>query len=366
MPLRIGVLFGGQSEEHDVSMMSAYAVMEAMVDTYEIVPIAIDKMGRWMAGDAALDLMIVEAGRAPILPSPIGSTEGNRPLPQAGDDRLVPFRPETLTGLVDVIIPVLHGPLGEDGTVQGLLELAGLPYVGSGVLGSALGMDKIAMKIMLGAMGIPQVAYYGLNRHVWIQERARTLDRLEETLAYPMFVKPANLGSSIGISKAAHRMDLETAIDRAQQFDRRVIVEHGVDAREFEVGVLGWNDAEASVVGEVTVHGHEFYDYVAKYQDGTTDLSIPADIPNEVAQTMRELAIKAFHALDCAGLARVDFFWEQTSDMVFLNEINTLPGFTPYSMYPVLWEATGVSYSQLLDRLTAIAVERHRQQSRRL
>ncbi|PSR30479.1 MAG: D-alanine--D-alanine ligase A [Sulfobacillus benefaciens] len=365
MALRVGVLFGGQSEEHDVSMMSAYAVMEALVGTYEIVPMAIDKMGRWMAGDAALDLMRVETGRAPVLPSFVRSTENRRQTPQAIDGRQVPFRPETFTGLMDVVIPVLHGPLGEDGTVQGLLELVGLPYVGSGVLGSALGMDKIAMKIMLGAMGIPQVAYYGLSRHEWIQERTLTLDHLEKSLAYPMFVKPANLGSSIGISKATHRMELEVAIDTAQQFDRRIIIEHGVDAREFEVGVLGWYDAEASVVGEVTVHGHDFYDYAAKYQDSTTDLSIPANIPCEVAQTMRQLAVKAFHILDCAGLARVDFFWEERSGMVFLNEINTLPGFTPYSMYPVLWEVTGVPYSQLLDRLIAIAIERHQQQSRR-
>ena len=218
--------------------------------------------------------------------------------------------------------------------MQGFLELMGLPYVGSGVLGSAVGMDKIAMKTMFGAVGIPQVAYHGLTRHHWLHDRTQTLAALESALFYPMFIKPANLGSSVGISKATNRQELEIAINTAQQFDRRVIVEQGVNAREFEVGVLGWDDAETSVVGEVTVHGHDFYDYRAKYEDGSTELSIPANIPDEVARQMQELAIKAFHALDCAGLARVDFFWERGSQRVFLNEINTLPGFTRTACIP--------------------------------
>ncbi len=364
MPLKVGVLFGGQSQEHAVSMMSAYAVMEAMQGSYDIIPIAIDRSGRWMAGDPALGLMKTETGRAPQWPIHVASAD--RPAVSSGrPDEIVPFRPESLTELVDVVVPVLHGPLGEDGTVQGLLELAGLPYVGSGVLGSALGMDKIAMKTMFGAMGIPQVAYQGLTRYQWLHDPIRTLDTLESGLSYPMFVKPANLGSSVGISKVTNRQELQEAIDAAQQFDRRVIVEQGVNAREFEVGVLGWDDAETSVVGEVTVHGHDFYDYRAKYEDGSTELSIPANIPDEVARQMQELAVQAFHALDCAGLARVDFFWERESQRVLLNEINTLPGFTPHSMYPVLWEATGVSYPQLIDRLVHIALERHQQRPSR-
>lgn len=357
--MRVGVLFGGQSAEHAVSMMSAYAVMEAMQGSYDIIPIAIDTSGRWMAGAPALGLMAAETGRAPQVPIPAAPSEGHA-VARPGTDESVPFRPESLTALVDVVIPVLHGPLGEDGTVQGLLELAGLPYVGSGVLGSALGMDKVAMKTMFGALGIPQIAYQGLTRYHWIHDRTQTLDALEHALSYPMFVKPANLGSSVGISKANDRPTLAEAINAAQQFDRRVIVEQGIDAREFEVGVLGWDDAEASVVGEVTVHGYDFYDYQAKY-DGSTQLSIPADIPRAIARQMQELAVQAFHALDCAGLARVDFFWERRSQRVFLNEINTLPGMTPYSMYPVLWEATGVSYPQLIDRLIQIALERHQQ-----
>ncbi len=360
MSLRVGVLFGGQSAERAVSMMSACAVMEAMQGSYDIVPIAIDKSGRWMAGDLALELMKTEIGRVPQVPIHAAAT-GWPPVGSQRSDATVPFHPESLTELVNVVVPVLHGPLGEDGTVQGLLELAGIPYVGSGVLGSAVGMDKIAMKTMFGAVGIPQVAYHGLTRHHWLHDRAQTLAALESALFYPMFVKPANLGSSVGISKATNRQDLEIAINAAQQFDRRVIVEQGINAREFEVGVLGWDDAETSVVGEVTVHGHDFYDYRAKYEDGSTELSIPANIPDEVARQMQELAIKAFHALDCAGLARVDFFWERGSQRVFLNEINTLPGFTPYSMYPVLWEATGVTYPQLIDRLIQIAFLRHQE-----
>ncbi len=345
-------------------MMSAYAVMEAMQGSYDIIPIAIDTSGCWMAGASALGLMAAKTGRAPHVS--ISGASADRPvLAHRRDDEMVPFRPESLTALVDVIIPVLHGPLGEDGTVQGLLELTDLPYVGSGVLGSALGMDKIAMKTMFGAVEIPQVAYQGLMRHHWLRDRAQTLNALEIALSYPMFVKPANLGSSVGISKATNRGALEIAIDAAQQFDRRIIVEQGVNAREFEVGVLGWDDVETSVVGEVTVHGHEFYDYRAKYEDGSTELSIPADIPDVVARQMQELAVKAFHALDCAGLARVDFFWERESQRVLLNEINTLPGFTPYSMYPVLWEATGVSYPELIDRLIHIALERHQQRPSR-
>lgn len=363
MGLRVGVLFGGQSEEHRVSMMSAYAVMQAMRGSYEIVPIAIDRSGRWLAGESALGIMETEIGRRPQLPTPATSADSHSVVSRGSND-IVPFRPESLTELVDVVVPVLHGPLGEDGTVQGLLELAGLPYVGSGVLGSALGMDKIAMKMLLGALEIPQVVYQGFTRHAWLHDRKKTLDELERSLSYPMFVKPANLGSSVGISKAANRQALEVAIDEAQRFDRRVIVEQGVDAREFEVGVLGWDNAQASVVGEVTVHGHEFYDYRAKYEDGTTELSIPADIGRETGRQMQELALKAFHGLDCAGLARVDFFWERASGRILLNEINTLPGFTPYSMYPLLWEATGVSYPQLIDRLIQIAVERYRQRPR--
>ncbi len=363
MPLRVGVLFGGQSAEHAVSMMSAYAVMEAIGGSYEIVPIAIDHNGHWIAGEAALKLMTSEMGRAPSLPAQDSLRLSSLPHPES-EHLPMAFRPESLTGLVDVVIPILHGPMGEDGTVQGLLELAGLPYVGSGVLGSALGMDKIAMKIMLGAAGIPQVGYQGITRYSWGHEARQTLDTLEQNLPYPMFVKPANLGSSVGISKAANRAALEIAIDQAQRFDHRVIVEECVDAREFEVGILGWEEAQASVVGELRVRGHEFYDYQAKYQDGTTEFIIPANIPVHVAQQMRELAVKSFHALDCAGLARVDFFWDRLSERVFLNEINTLPGFTAYSMYPLLWEATGVPYVTLLDRLIQIAMERYRQHPR--
>ena len=355
--IRVGVLFGGQSAEHDVSMMSAGSVMDALQDTHVLVPIAITREGRWIAGQAALDYMASETGRAPAL-TISRRTEVSAPQVSATPEE--PFRPEGLHRLADVVIPLLHGPLGEDGTVQGLLELAGMPYVGSGVLGSALGMDKIAMKTMLGAHHIPQVAFRAVMRQAWNRARPAVLADLEAALPYPMFVKPANLGSSVGISKASQRVELEEAITLAMHHDRRVIIEQGVNAREFEVGVLGWEEAEASVAGEVVVHGHAFYDYEAKDGDATTELTIPAHISGEVSEEMRTLAIKAFHVLDCAGLARVDFFYDRESGAVLLNEVNTLPGFTPFSMYPVLWEATGVSYSQLLERLIQLAFARHR------
>lgn len=354
--LRVGVLFGGQSEEHQVSMMSAKAVMESLAKgPYELVPIAISRDGKWFEGDSALALMGRAIGRPPALFEGQGTLPERQFEPQTAVEVL---QPGGMLGGVDVVIPVLHGPLGEDGTVQGLLELVGVPYVGSGVLGSALGMDKVAMKTVLGAHTIPQVAYHGLTRAQWKQDRDAVIAAIEKKLAYPIFVKPANLGSSVGVSKACNVSELATGIDCAEQYDRRLIVEEGVDAREFEVGILGSDPVEASVVGEVEVHGHEFYDYQAKYVDGSTVMTIPADIPTEVAETMRQMAIRAFDALDLAGLARVDFFWERGRGRVLLNEVNTLPGFTPYSMYPVLWEVSGVPYPELLERLIAMALER--------
>lgn len=352
--LRVGVLFGGQSAEHEVSLMSASAVLQALAEgPYELVPIAIGKDGRWLVGKEG----------AALLPAAIPLTDhARRPLPAEADagEAVEPFRPDQVQSLADVIFPVLHGPRGEDGTVQGLLELAGVPYVGSGVLGSSLAMDKIAMKAVLGAHSVPQVAYRAVTRHAWESRPDEVIRDLEKALAYPLFVKPANLGSSIGISRVQGRDGLGPALDLAATHDRRIIVEEGVSAREFEVGILGLDEPEASVVGEVEVHDHTFYDYEAKYVDGSTTLVIPARIPPEIGERMRALAITAFQALDCAGLARVDFFWDRRDRTVYLNEVNTLPGFTPYSMYPVLWQATGVSYRDLLVRLIDLALERHR------
>ncbi len=358
--LRVGILFGGQSAEHQVSMMSAAAVMQALSkDTYDIFPIVIDKAGRWIGGQPALTAMQQAIGEAPALP------ELTRvPAHRFGDSGAEPFEPDRMRRAIDVVIPVLHGPLGEDGTVQGLLELAGLPYVGSGVLGSALGMDKLAQKTMLGAEKIPQVAYVGFSRAQWHSDAKAIVVDIETRLPYPVFVKPANLGSSVGVSKAVNRSELESAIRLAARYDRRIIVEEGVDAREFEVGVLGTDAPQTSVVGEVAVHDHAFYDYEAKYVDGSSVMTIPAEIPHDISEQMRQYARQAFRILDLSGLARVDFFWErQSSGRILLNEVNTLPGFTPYSMYPLLWQASKVSYSQLLDRLIALALERGQERS---
>lgn len=351
--LRVVVLFGGKSEEHQVSMMSAKAVLEALSSgPYELIPVAISREGKWNAGRPALDVMRRAIGSAPeALSLSLTSEEGEKGLLQL-------FQAEAGSPFADVVIPMLHGPFGEDGSVQGLLELAGIAYVGSGVLGSALGMDKVAMKTMLGAHGIAQVGYHGFSRGQWRTDRQAVLTEIERKLPYPIFVKPANLGSSVGVSKAGNRERLEAAIELAQHYDRRLIAEEGVDAREFEVGILGSEAAEASVVGEVKVQGHDFYDYDAKYGDQGTVMTIPANIPGEVSEPMRAMAIRAFHALDLAGLARVDFFWERQTGRILLNEVNTLPGFTPFSMYPVLWQASGVSYASLLDRLIILALDR--------
>lgn len=354
--MRIGILYGGQSEEHRVSMMSANAVLEALASgPYELIPIAIGRDGKWFTEASALALMRDAIGHAPDIVRLAGSSQ---PATDEPSKAVAPFQPDRIRRLVDVVVPVLHGPLGEDGTVQGLLELAGIPYVGSGVLGSAMGMDKLAMKTVLGAHGIPQVKYHGFTRAQWRQEPETILTAIQEKLPYPIFVKPANLGSSVGVSKARTPQELQAAIDKAQRYDRRLIAEEGVDAREFEVGILGTDAPEASVVGEVEIHDHDFYDYDAKYVDGSTVMTIPAKIPNDVAESIRAMAVRAFHALDLAGLARVDFFWDRESGRVLLNEVNTLPGFTPYSMYPVLWQASGVTYAKLLERLIALALER--------
>ncbi len=354
----MGVLFGGQSEEHRVSVMSARAIFQALADEpYDVIPMAIDRRGRWMVGRRATALLSDGEYDGPGAVKNLAATELQAP-PKPFPEDLEPFVPERIQNMVDVVIPVLHGPMGEDGTVQGLLELAAVPYVGSGVLGSALGMDKIAMKTILGAHGLPQVAYHGVTRRAVERARDQVVAELEGLLAYPMFVKPANLGSSVGVSKATDGHELRRALALAARYDRRIIVEQGVRAREFEVGILGLEDAQASVVGEVVVQGHEFYDYDAKYVDRSTVLTVPAEIPVEITEQMRALALTAFHALDCAGLARVDFFWAENSSTVWVNEVNTLPGFTPFSMYPRLWNASGVPYRELVRQLIEFALKR--------
>lgn len=347
--IKVGLLFGGCSGEHKVSLVSAKAIASAFteggnIEKYEVIPVYIDKIGSWHSGETAQQAL----------------TTG-QPLDTAENRNLWQFPPQLSE--IDVWFPVLHGPNGEDGTVQGLLTLMQVPYVGSGVLGSAVGMDKITMKTAFTQAGLPQVKYMAVTRsQVWSSPCIfpKLCDEIEETLEYPCFVKPANLGSSVGIAKVRNRQELETALDNAASYDRRIIVEEGVTAREVECAVLGNDYPKASVVGEITFDS-DFYDYETKYTEGLAQLNIPAQLPEEVTTQIREMAIKAFQAVDASGLARVDFFYVEATGEIFLNEINTLPGFTSTSMYPRLWDATGVSFPELVDRLIILARERDRE-----
>lgn len=355
--LRVGILFGGRSAEHEVSLRSALSVMEAMDrDKYELVPIGISKAGEWLRLDArALEKpgepLALEGDPVALLPHP--EDRSLMPLGNGADSAAGRHK------ALDVVFPVLHGPLGEDGTVQGLLELADIPYVGSGVLGSAVGMDKAAMKALFQQRGLNVPAHRVFLRKRWRDDPAAVQAECEAAFAYPWFVKPANLGSSVGISKVHDEADFGPAMDEAAQYDRKLIVEAAVEhAREVEISVLGNDEPVASVVGEI-LPSHEFYDYESKYLDQATRLIIPADLPESVANQAREMAVEAFLALDCAGLARVDFLVAANTLEVYLSEVNTMPGFTSVSMYPKLWEASGVPYAELIDRLIALAIERH-------
>jgi D-alanine-D-alanine ligase len=345
--LRVGLLFGGRSGEHEVSISSAQAIAQALsveenTHKYEILPFYIQKNGCWLGGEAAQQ--ILETG-----------------IPQLEIPNLNPWRlPDQVTE-VDVWIPILHGPNGEDGTIQGLLTLMQVPFVGSGVLGSAVGMDKIAMKIAFEQAGLPQVKYKALTRaQVWSNPCVfpKLCDEIESALDYPCFVKPANLGSSVGIAKVRSRSELETALDNAATYDRRIIVEAGVVAREVECAVLGNDQTKASIVGEITFNS-DFYDYETKYTLGKADLLIPAPIPDAVSRTIQDMALQAFAAVDAAGLARVDFFFVEATGEVLINEINTFPGFTATSMYPQLWAYSGIPFAELVDRLIQLALERY-------
>jgi D-alanine-D-alanine ligase len=366
--LRVGVIYGGRSGEHEVSLASAAAVFKNLdPDRYQAVPIKIEKDGRWMlpdrppAIDKAADVIHEEAqgGRLPDhrLETHLVAHPGADTLLTV--DRTQPHAALSTLPL-DVVFPVLHGPYGEDGTVQGLLELANVPYVGAGVLASAVGMDKAAMKLVFAAKGLPICDYEVVLRRDWQRDERATLQTVVNRLGFPVFVKPANLGSSVGISKAKHVAELRSAIKLAGEFDRKVIIEAAVpQAREIEVAVLGNDEPEASVPGEIIPSG-EFYDYEAKYLNAASREVIPAVLPERLAEEVRLLAVTAFKALDCAGMARVDFLLaDDGTGSLYLNELNTIPGFTTISMYSKMWAASGVSYPQLLDRLIALAIERH-------
>ena len=383
--IRVGVLFGGRSGEHEVSLLSAASVVQAIdKNKYEVVPIGITKQGRWLSADSAERLLrgehkeerhlragdpegtlgaaILAKGETVVVPP----VPGHELQPFSGD---FPNRRSSDRAInVDVIFPVLHGTFGEDGTIQGLLELADIPYVGAGVLGSAAGMDKDVMKRLFKQAGLDIVKHVTVLRSQWEKDKKKVQKQIEKELKYPVFVKPANLGSSVGISKAHDRTKLGPAMDEAAKFDRKIVIEAGVGgkkgrAREIEVSVLGNDEPQASAPGEI-VPAAEFYDYNAKYIDEGSKLIIPAKLPKSQQKKIQEMAVQAFLAVDCAGLARVDFLMDPKSGRVYLNEINTMPGFTSISMYPKLWGASGISYSDLIDRLIQLGLQRFDEKKR--
>ena len=354
--IRVGVLFGGRSGEHEVSLTSAKGIIEAMdKEKYEIVPIGITKAGQWLAGGDVHRRLIDAAAGQPVIGDHLKQAE---PSPE----RSLTL-PIAETGPLDVVFPVLHGPLGEDGSVQGFLELAGLPYVGAGVMASAVGMDKAICKQVFQAQGLPIVPYLSFLRRRWHAQADDVITECEANLNYPMFVKPANLGSSVGIHKAKRRVELRAGLQDAARYDRKLIVEQGLEAREIEISVLGNDEPIASLPGEI-IPSREFYSYAAKYIDDASKLLIPAPLTAEKTELVQHLAIAAFKALDCSGLARCDFLLDRATDELYLNELNTMPGFTPISMYPKLWAASGLSYRELIDRLVELAFERYEESQR--
>ena len=363
--LRVGIVYGGRSGEHEVSVTSAGSIFKHIDrNKYEPVAIRIDKDGRWVLPDqpplALTAAEVIQQAKGHLRAEEPGAAASQAPSSQT----LAGGEPAVLDALhLDVVFPVLHGPYGEDGTIQGLLELANIPYVGPGVLASAAGMDKAVMKVLFAARGLPLCAWRGFVRAEWDRDRTRVLNDVR-ALGYPMFVKPANLGSSVGISKVKTEADLVPAIEMALEFDRKVVVEAAVpNAREIECAVLGNDDPEASLPGEI-IPSREFYDYEAKYLDDDSKSVIPADLEAATVAKVRQLSIAAFRAIDAAGLARVDFLVARSTGDIVLNEINTMPGFTSISMYSKMWDASGVGYAELVDRLIRLGLDRHAQKQK--
>ena len=362
--IRVAVLFGGRSSEHEVSLTSALSILKHIDQTkYRVLPIKISKEGRWQALPdlkALNSYQALESSKGALVlvgnPQSKGLIKLEKNVPDSSAE-------DWSTEPIDVVFPILHGTFGEDGKVQGLLDLAGLPCVGGGVLASALGMDKILMKQIFLQNDLPSPDFLYFLRKDWEKSAEVILKGVVKEVGFPCFVKPANTGSSVGISKAHDEKELIRAIDQAGLYDRKILVEKAVDARELECAVLGNDEPKASVVGEV-IPCNEFYDYEAKYLMDGSKIFIPADIPDSVSQTIQNMSIAAFKALDCAGMGRVDFLLERKTDRIFINEINTIPGFTPISMYPKLWEASGIPYPELIDRLIELAMERHQDLNR--
>ncbi len=352
--LRVGVLFGGRSGEHEVSLASAASVIRGLdPDKYEAVPIGITKDGHWLVGEGAGKLLpeVLKGGRRVMLTA--DPTEA----------AIIPLDRGAGAQRIDVVFPVMHGTYGEDGTIQGLLDLAGLPYVGAGVLGSAVGMDKDVSKKLFQSAGIPVVPWVTVQRFEWEKDPTGVREKIEEEFSYPVFVKPATLGSSVGMTKVHKADELGPALDLACEFGMKILVEKAVNAREIEVSVLGNHEPKASVPGEIIPH-REFYDYTAKYLEDGTQLVIPAALKPGQIQKIQTLAVKAFQAIELNGMARVDFFLEKKGNKPYLNEVNTIPGFTSISMYPKLWEASGISFRELIDKLIDLAFEMHREKAR--
>ncbi|MFS1514366.1 D-alanine--D-alanine ligase [Chengkuizengella sp. SCS-71B] len=368
--IRVGLIYGGKSGEHAVSLETAFAVLQSFdFSKYDVLPIYITEKGSWRKG--------------PYLNAPVDSKKqllletDEKDAKSSSDKAVVSSMPSLLTpqqlngifefhsdenskstNAVDVIFPLLHGTNGEDGTIQGLFEMANTPYVGAGVLSSAMGMDKTVMKKIFAHEGLPQCIYRYFTKHQWKKDQSYYLMDLEVAIGYPCFVKPANLGSSVGISKANDREQLIEAIQEAFKYDHKVIIEEFIEAREIEVGVIGNEEPEVSVLGEI-MSSNDFYDYKAKYVDGESVMTIPAEVDSDTAEYIQKLAIKAFQSIEGTGLSRVDFFIDKTDNKVFINEINTMPGFTPFSMFPLLWKHTGLPYKELLDRLIDLAILRY-------
>jgi|SRR5579875_90181 len=359
--LRVGILFGGRSGEHEVSLASAASVIRALdSEKFEAVPIGITKDGRWLVGAAAQRLTetkslpeLLKTGERVVLP-PDPSASALVPLSSGGAQPSVK---------VDVIFPVLHGTFGEDGTVQGLLDLAGIPYVGSGVLGSSVGMDKDVQKRLFRDAKIPIVDFLAFTRHEWESNRAKILAAIKKKFKFPLFVKPATLGSSVGMSRVREAAELPAAMDLAAEFALKILVERAIRGREIEVAVLGNQEPRAAVPGEIIPH-REYYDYAAKYLESGSQIQIPANLTKKQIAQFQEYAVRGYRAIECAGMARVDFFLERGSARIYLNEINTIPGFTSISMYPKMWEASGISYTELITRLIELALEQHAEKSR--
>ncbi|MHC8515386.1 D-alanine--D-alanine ligase [Sporosarcina sp. ITBMC105] len=348
MKRKLGLVYGGKSAEHEVSLSTARAVTHAIdYSKYEVIPVYITYDGEWRKGEAL-------AGPAETIEQLRLTRDESKP------DSIQDFLNNN--GTPDIILPLLHGTNGEDGTVQGFFEVMNIPYVGNGVLASSAGMDKVVMKQLFAHVGLKQVPYVHFIRTQWQKDRELLIDKMEQELSFPMFVKPANLGSSVGISKAVDHDSLIKAVDFALKFDRKIIVEQGITAREVEVSVLGNDEPSCSVLGEIKPVA-AFYDYEAKYQDGSTELLIPAPVTDDVETTLKEMAIRAFKVLDCAGLVRADFFVTEQNE-VLINEVNTMPGFTPTSMFPLLWQHSGLSYPELINRLIELAIERHEEKKK--